>query len=275
MARVGRHILGLDVGLVLGGGGARGAAHVGMIKAILNAGIPIDRLGGVSIGAFIGGLWATHRDYAKMKTLAEEWMLVIKHDYFGHICNATYPYNSPFTGDFFNSTLKKTLGESIMIEDLWLPYYCCSTDISSLESRVHTTGWLWRYCRASMSYSWLLPPICDPRDGHLLIDGCYTDNVPGKAMKQTGVKYILALDVASVDDRDLTNYGDYLSGFWPFFNKMNPFAGKKVKIPDLAEIQLRVAFCSHYRNLEELQRDPHYEYLCPNLGLYTSSDVSI
>ena len=54
MARVGRHILGLDVGLVLGGGGARGAAHVGMIKAILNAGIPIDRLGGVSIGAFVG-----------------------------------------------------------------------------------------------------------------------------------------------------------------------------------------------------------------------------
>ena len=274
VARVGRHILGLDVGLVLGGGGARGAAHVGMIKAIQNVGIPIDRVGGVSIGAFIGGLWATHRDYAKMKILAEEWMLVIKHDYFGHICNVTYPLNSPFTGDFFNSTLKKTLGESIMIEDLWLPYFCCSTDISGLKSRVHTTGWLWRYCRASMSYSWLLPPICDPRDGHLLIDGCYTDNVPGKAMKQTGVKYILALDVAAVDDRDLTNYGDYLSGWWPFLSKMNPFAGKKLKIPDMEEIQLRIAFCSHYRNLEELQRDAHYEYLCPNLGRFTSSDVS-
>ena len=54
VARIGRHILGLDVGLVLGGGGARGAAHVGMIKAIRNAGIPIDRVGGVSIGAFVG-----------------------------------------------------------------------------------------------------------------------------------------------------------------------------------------------------------------------------
>ena len=65
------------------------------------------------------------------------------------------------------------LGETIMIEDLWLPYYCCTTDISDLNSRQHNNGWLWRYVRASMTYSSVLPPICDPRDGHLLVDGCY------------------------------------------------------------------------------------------------------
>ena len=63
VARVGRHILGLDVGLVLGGGGARGAAHVGMIKAIRNAGIPIDRVGGVSIGAFVGKPFSSPLSY--------------------------------------------------------------------------------------------------------------------------------------------------------------------------------------------------------------------
>ena len=50
-------LTGTSVGLVLGGGGARGGAHVGMIKAILEAGIPIDRVAGVSIGSFMGGLW--------------------------------------------------------------------------------------------------------------------------------------------------------------------------------------------------------------------------
>jgi lysophospholipid hydrolase len=124
-----------------------------------------------------------------------------------------------------------------------------------------------------MSYAWLLPPICDPHDGHLLLDGCYTDNVPGKAMKSTGVKYILVLDVAAVDDRELTNFGDTLSGWWALFNNLNPF-GCKVKIPNQTDIQLRLAFCSHYRNLEELKRDPKYEYIHPELGSYTSSDVS-
>lgn len=123
-----------------------------------------------------------------------------------------------------------------------------------------------------MSYAWLLPPICDPRDGHLLIDGCYTDNVPGKVMKKNGVKYILALDVAAVDDRNLTNFGDTLSGWWALYKKLNPFTSV-VKIPDQTDIQLRLAFCSHYRNLEDLKNDPTYEYICPDLGSYTSSDV--
>ena len=275
MARLGRHILGLDVGLVLGGGGARGAAHVGMIRAIQDVGIPIDRVGGVSIGAFIGGLWAIHRDYFKMKEHAEEWFGMIAHDYWGHICNITYPFVTVFTGDYFNSTLKKTLGENIMIEDLWLPYYCGTTDISVLTSRLHKNGWLWRYCRASMTYSSVLPPICDPRDGHLLVDGCYAENVPGKAMKESGVRFILALDIAAIDDRNLTNFGDTLSGFWAMFDRsIRSLWGKpRLKIPDQTEIQQRLTFCSHYRNLEELQNDPDYEYLCPDLGSYTSSDV--
>ena len=108
---MGRHILGLDVGLVLGGGGARGAAHVGMLKAIQEVGIPIDRVGGVSIGSLIGALWAIHRDFDKMKTLAKEWFEMIHYDYLGHLGNLTYPYISIFSGDYFNTTVKRTLGE--------------------------------------------------------------------------------------------------------------------------------------------------------------------
>ena len=63
-SRLARHVCGTSVGLVLGGGGARGAAHVGMLKAIREAGIPVDKIGGVSIGAFVGGLYCVSRDLA-------------------------------------------------------------------------------------------------------------------------------------------------------------------------------------------------------------------
>ena len=102
----------------------------------------------------------------------------------------------------------------------------------------------------------------------------FSENVPGKAMKKSGVKYLLAMDIATMDERNLTNYGDTLSGTWTWFDKIKPFGKQKLKIPDSIEIQLRLAFCSHYRNLEELQNDPDFEYICPDLGKFTSSDVS-
>ena len=93
-------------------------------------------------------------------------------------------------------------------------------------------------------------------------------------MKKSGVKYLLAMDIATMEERNLTNYGDTLSGTWAWFDKIKPFGKQKLKIPDSIEIQLRLAFCSHYRNLEELQNDPDFEYICPDLGKFTSSDVS-
>ena len=93
-------------------------------------------------------------------------------------------------------------------------------------------------------------------------------------MKKSGVKYLLALDIASMDDRNLTNFGDSLSGTWAWFDRKKSFGKQNLKIPDQTEIQLCLAFCLHYRNLEELQNDPDFEYLCPDLGSFTSSDVS-
>ena len=92
-------------------------------------------------------------------------------------------------------------------------------------------------------------------------------------MKETKVKYILVSDIAAIDDRDLTNYGDVLSGWWAMFKRTIWPCGVPVKIPDAEDIQLRVAFCLHYRNLEELKNDPNYEYICPALGNFTARDV--
>lgn len=75
-SRLARWLTGKSVGLVLGGGGARGSAHVGMIKAIQEAGIPIDMVGGVSIGAFMGALWCRERNITTVTQKAREWSKV-------------------------------------------------------------------------------------------------------------------------------------------------------------------------------------------------------
>lgn len=69
------------------------------------------------------------------------------------------------------------------IEDLWIPYFCITTDLTASKMRVHTHGSLWRYVRSSMSLSGYLPPLCDPADGHLLLDGGYVNNLPADVMK--------------------------------------------------------------------------------------------
>lgn len=75
-SRFARWLTGNSIGLVLGGGGARGAAHVGMIKAIQDAGIPVDMVGGVSIGAFMGALYCCERNYTTLTQRAREWSKV-------------------------------------------------------------------------------------------------------------------------------------------------------------------------------------------------------
>jgi lysophospholipid hydrolase len=125
-----------------------------------------------------------------------------------------------------------------------------------------------------MSYAWILPPICDPTDGQLLMDGCYVNNVPGDVMLRSACSHIIVVDVTAPDDIDLTNYGDTLSGWWMLWKRWVPFTSP-VKIPTQNEIQGRLAFCSHYKNLEALKSNPHYEYIFPPVGHFSSAKFSL
>lgn len=115
-SRLARWLTGNSVGLVLGGGGARGAAHVGMMKAIQEAGIPIDMVGGVSIGAFMGALWCSERNITTVTQKAREWCK--KMTQWGlQLLDLTYPITSMFSGKQFNTTIRGTFGD-VHIEDL-------------------------------------------------------------------------------------------------------------------------------------------------------------
>nr|XP_037871774.1 neuropathy target esterase sws isoform X1 [Bombyx mori] len=264
-SRLARWLTATAVGLVLGGGGARGAAHVGMIRAIQEAGIPIDMVGGVSIGAFMGALWCMERNITTVTQKAREWSKKMT-QWGRQLLDLTYPATSMFSGRQFNATIRATFGE-VHIEDLWLPYFTVTTDISSSCMRIHRHGSLWRYIRASMSLSGYMPPLCDPVDGHLLLDGGYVNNLPADVMRSLGAKHILAIDVGSQDDTDLTNYGDDLSGWWLLWKRWNPFT-TPVKVPNLPDIQSRLAYVSCNRQLEEVKKSDYCEYIRPPIDAY-------
>ncbi|KAK4881148.1 hypothetical protein RN001_004467 [Aquatica leii] len=270
-SRLARWLTGRSVGLVLGGGGARGAAHVGMIKAIQEAGIPIDMVGGVSIGAFMGALWCHEKNITTVTQKAREWAKKMT-QWWRQILDLTYPVTSMFSGRDFNQTIRSTFNDTF-IEDLWLPYFTITTDITSSCMRIHSHGQLWRYVRGSMSIVGIFPPICDPVDGHMLVDGCYVNNVPADVMRSLGANHILAIDVGSVDDQDLTNYGDDLSGWWLLWKRWNPFTSN-VKVPNLPDIQSRLAYVSCVRQLEEVKTSDYCEYIRPPIDQYRTLQFS-
>uniref|UniRef100_T1J9C2 Swiss cheese n=1 Tax=Strigamia maritima TaxID=126957 RepID=T1J9C2_STRMM len=271
-SRLARFLTGTSVGLVLGGGGARGSAHVGIIQAMREYNVPIDMVCGVSIGALVGAMWSMeHNDIQMMLYKARQWAKTLS-PWFWQIFDVTFPAVALLTGRSFNATIREAFHDT-QIEDLWLPYFCVSTDITDSTYRVHNRGSLWRYVRASMTLAGYLPPMCDPIDGHMLLDGGYTNILPGEVTKpgekesdvmqhRGRVQTILAVDVSKHDEPEFTNFGDSLSGFRVLFSWINPW-GKELKVPSLPDLQSRLSLASGVRMLEKVRQDESFHYIRP------------
>ena len=122
----------------------------------------------------------------------------------------TLPVYSIFTGKVMNDRLIQIFGLNRNIEDLWIPFFCVSTDISACKMRIHNTGSVWRYVRGSMSIAGVFSPICDPVDGHYLVDGGYVNNVPADIAIKLGAKKVIAVDVSHTMTSEFSNFGDAL-----------------------------------------------------------------
>uniref|UniRef100_A0A3B4FSV7 Patatin-like phospholipase domain-containing protein 7 n=1 Tax=Pundamilia nyererei TaxID=303518 RepID=A0A3B4FSV7_9CICH len=264
-SRLARILTGNAIALVLGGGGARGCSQVGIMRALCEAGIPVDLIGGTSIGSLMGALYAEDRSHSRLRIRAREWAMEMT-SVFRKVLDLTYPITSMFSGASFNSGINNVF-KSKQIEDLWIPYFNITTDITASAMRVHTDGSLWRYVRASMSLSGYLPPLCDPKDGHLLMDGGYINNLPADVARSMGAKVAIAIDVGSRDETNLTNYGDSLSGWWLLWKRLNPLA-EKVKVLNMAEIQTRLAYVCCVRQLESVKSSDYCEYIRPPIDRY-------
>ncbi|KAI0673740.1 patatin-domain-containing protein [Trametes maxima] len=245
-ARLARRICGKSIGLVLGGGGARGISHLGVLRALEEYGIPVDHIGGTSIGAFIGGLYAREGDIISSAGRAKQFSGRMG-NIWRMLSDVTYPIVAYTTGHEFNRSIYKAFYD-LHIEDMWLPFFCNSTNINASRMEIHETGYAWRFIRASMTLVGLLPPLCD--NGNMLVDGGYVDNLPVSAMMSMGASAVIASDVGSIDDNSPRNFGDSVSGVWLFINRWNPFSNAR-SIPAITELQQRLAYVSSVKTLEE------------------------
>ncbi|KAJ7757450.1 hypothetical protein B0H16DRAFT_1536689 [Mycena metata] len=245
-SRLARRICGKSIGLVLGGGGARGIAHLGLIRALEEYGIPIDHIGGTSMGAFIGGLYAREGDILSSSGRAKQFSSRMG-NIWRILSDVTYPIVAYTTGHEFNRGIYKAF-YGLHIEDMWLPFFCNTTNIMTSQMEIHETGYAWRFIRASMSLVGLLPPLCN--NGGMLVDGGYVDNLPVATMFSMGASSVFACDVASLDDNTPRNFGDTVSGWWLLINRWNPFSNARL-VPPITEIQSRLAYVSSVKTLED------------------------
>ncbi len=191
-ARLGRHLTGTSLGLVLGGGGARGFAHLGVIRALREARIEVDLVGGTSMGAFISAQVACGFDHRTMIEQNKRMWIGLQ-----PLWELTVPVVSLLGGQRAIQGLKEVFGERA-IEDLPLDYYCVSTNLTRGEAVVHRTGALGRAVLASFSIPGVAPPVVE--GGDLLVDGAVLNILPTDVMRAAESANIVAVDVSPLED---------------------------------------------------------------------------
>lgn len=185
--RVARLVTGRAVGVVFGGGGARGSAHLGVLRALEDAGVPVDVVGGTSIGSVVAFMYAMGWDHEQRM---EKLPLFFSRRL---IIQPTIPVVSLSSGRrLLHLILRET--EQRAIEDLWVRYFSVSTNISQAAQVVHQRGDLATAIRASVSLPGILPPVGHGRD--LLVDGGLLNNLPIDVMQTVlGGGRIVAVDL--------------------------------------------------------------------------------
>ncbi|HTL91658.1 MAG TPA: patatin-like phospholipase family protein, partial [Steroidobacteraceae bacterium] len=193
--RVARVLTGRGIGLVLSGGGARGFAHIGIVKALREAGIPIDLVGGTSMGGILGAGVALRWSVAELTERFRRAFVDVNplRDY-------TLPFVSLVSGRKVSRLLKNAFGD-VTIEDLPLEFFCVSSNLTSGHSEVHRRGELWRWLRSSVAIPGVLPPII--HKGEVLVDGGTMNNLPVDAMRELGRGPVIGCDVGA--DRAFTS----------------------------------------------------------------------
>jgi NTE family protein len=189
LGRVARRVAGRSVGLVLSGGGARGLAHIGVLQELLAAGLEIDRVGGCSMGAFVGAMFASEQPPEAIRARCHE-EFVLRNP----LGDYTVPVVSLLRGTRARAMLLRTFG-STTIEELPRSCFCVSCDLLSGELVVHRRGSLLETVGASMSLPGIFAPLA--RGERLLVDGGVLNNLPVEPMAAMAEGPVIAVDVTA------------------------------------------------------------------------------
>jgi NTE family protein len=244
--RLARLITGHAVGVVMAGGGARSFGHVGAVRALREAGVPIDQTGGTSMGAIVAAAVAA-------RWTDEELVERFRRSFVDSnpLSDYTLPFVSLFGGRSVARLLRMAFGDKD-IEDLILPYFCVTANLTTSSADVHTVGKLWRWLRASISLPGVLPPFNDA--GQVHVDGGVIDNFPVREMRRLGRGATIGIDI---DTGGALAAGAGVSvdeswSAWEFFRRLIWKRKETLPIPSIVRILLRSALvASAARTLED------------------------
>lgn len=175
------------IGLALGSGGAKGLAHIGVIKVLLENNIPIDLIAGSSIGAMVGGIYAATKDIKQLEKIAFDanWLQM------SALIDPTWT-NGILGGEKVKGFIEKHIGK-INFNDCKIPFTAIATDLKTGEAVVMKKGALASAIRASISIPLVFTPI--EREGRLLTDGGLSLPVPVEIARQMGADIVIAVDL--------------------------------------------------------------------------------
>ncbi len=262
VARLARSLNRQSVGLVLGGGFALGLAHIGVIDAMRDLDIPIDFVGGTSMGAIIAAACAQEFTHDQMLEVMDQGCAqALKGDY-------TLPIVSLLTGRKVTAALGKYL-EHLDIEDLWLPYFAISASLVQARMVVHRQGSALRCVLASCRAPGMFPPL--GWDGDVLVDGGLVNNIPADVMRASvGTGLVFAVDVSpeseflgpdsapassamspTASGSARPQFGMHLSGWGIARHNLNPFrrAPGKTTLAGILMRLIRLGGVSHKQQI--------------------------
>jgi NTE family protein len=207
----------LKIGLVLSGGGAKGFAHIGVLKALEKAGVKIDYIGGTSMGAVVGGLYASGYNATQIDSifyntnfdeLLQDYIPRSSKSFYEKRNDEMYALSLPFhklkigipialSKGMYNYNLLSKLTHKVRnIKDfnkLPIPFLCVATDIEKGEPVVLQSGYLAQAMLASSAFPSLFSPV--EINGKLLVDGGVVNNYPAEEVRKIGADIIIGVDV--------------------------------------------------------------------------------
>ena len=186
-ARLARIVTGHSVGIVFSGGGARAFSQIGAIQALREAHIPVDFVCGSSMGAILSASLALGWDEAEIDRRIRDAFVDSS-----PLDDITFPFIAMTSGHKVDKRLEKHFGDT-MIEDMPLPYFCLSSNLTTGLLKVHKTGMLRKALRASISLPGVMPPVVE--DGEVLVDGAVMRSFPATMMRNMHLGTVIGVDV--------------------------------------------------------------------------------
>ena len=230
--RIARIISGRSVGLVLSGGGARAYAHIGVVRAMRERGIPIDFAGGTSMGAVVAACVAMGWSDDEIATHIRRAFVE---------SNPLGDWNLPVVGLVRGRRVDSRLIEHFQdaeIGDLKIPFFAVSANLNDGSYRIHRNGLLRKALRASISLPGILPPVVD--DGEILVDGGVVNNFPANVMREIHRGFVVGSDVTRVQEGFLSTDFEQPPSFFGWVAR-HGFSSA----PPIASLLMRTATLSH------------------------------